>query len=57
LLLRRSSNQQVKDEYNWRRCRNRNRFFNMARASALECASIQDCLEVSEGVIADQNAY
>ena len=34
----------------------RRRFFEIARGSALECASIQDCLEACDGLTADQNA-
>jgi hypothetical protein len=32
------------------------RFFEIARGSALECASIQDCLEACEVLAAAQNA-
>jgi four helix bundle protein len=34
----------------------RRRFFEIARGSALECASIQDCLEACEGLAAAQDA-
>ena len=34
----------------------RRRFFEIARGSALECASIHDCLEACEVLTADQNA-
>jgi len=34
----------------------RRRFFAIARGSALECASIQDCLEAYEGLAAAQDA-
>jgi len=34
----------------------RRRVFQIARRSALECASIQDCLEACEGLGAAQNA-
>jgi four helix bundle protein len=34
----------------------RRRFFEIARGSALECASIQDCLEACEALAAAQNA-
>jgi four helix bundle protein len=34
----------------------RHRFFEIARGSALECASIQDCLEAYEVLAAAQNA-
>ncbi len=34
----------------------RRRFFEIARGSALECASIQDCLKACEVLTADQNA-
>ncbi len=33
----------------------RRRFFEIARGSALECASIQDCLEACEVLTADRN--
>ena len=33
----------------------RRRFFEIARGSALECASIQDCLQACDGLTADQN--
>ncbi|MEJ2326049.1 MAG: four helix bundle protein [Chromatiaceae bacterium] len=34
----------------------RRRFFEIARGSAFECASIQDCLEACEGLAAAQDA-
>jgi four helix bundle protein len=34
----------------------RRRFFEIARGSALECASIQDCREACEGLAAPQDA-
>jgi hypothetical protein len=34
----------------------RRRFFEIARGSALQCASIQDCREACEGLAAAQNA-
>lgn len=34
----------------------RRRFFEIARGSALECAAIQDCLEVCQAIASDQNS-